>query len=142
MIMIFLTILVLSIWGKPVVWLVDKLPEIDWHNLMSNIWNKIVLYSKNVGRTATKMILHLYYTLVDCELELLDRILIVAGILYIILPRDLLPKQTLGLLGLLDDVAVTAWIYEKIEGSLTPEIIKKTEDTLDEWFGVEVPIGL
>ena len=78
----------------------------------------------------------------ESELKLLDKILIVAGIIYIIVPRDLLPKRTLGLLGLVDDAAVAAWIYERINDSITPEIIQRAEDTLNEWFGPEVVSGL
>lgn len=136
--LILLTILVLSILGKPIEWLIDKLGDIDWETLASNTWDKIVFFSKRAGRTATRIALEFYYTMVYGELKLLERILIVAGIIYIIVPRDLLPKRALGLLGLVDDVAVAAWIYERIKDSITPEIIQQAEEKLNEWFGPEV----
>ena len=140
--LILLTILVLSILGKPVEWLLDKLGDIDWNKLVSDTWDKIVIYSKRAGRSVTRVALQFFYTMAESELKLLDKILIVAGIIYIIVPRDLLPKRTLGLLGLVDDAAVAAWIYERINDSITPEIIQRAEDTLNEWFGPEVVSGL
>ena len=45
------------------------------------------------------------------------------------------------LLGVLDDVAVAAWIYNKIGDSITPAIERKVEETLDKWFGPEIISG-
>ena len=140
--LILLTILVLSISGKPVESLIDKLGEVDWQTLISDTWNSIVLSSKRAGRAVTRIALHFYYTLVDVELNLLDKILILAGIIYIIVPRDLLPKRALGLIGIVDDAAVAAWIYDRISTIITPETIQKTENTLNEWFGPEVVLDL
>ena len=140
--LILLTILALTILGKPVDWLLEKLGKVDWKKLASDTWDKIVLYSKRAGRAATRYALLFYYTMVESELKLLEKVLIVAGIIYIIVPRDFLPKRTLGLFGLIDDAAVAAWIYERIKDNITPEIIQRTEDTLNDWFGPEVVTGL
>lgn len=139
---IILTILFYTFLGKPVDWLLEKLGGVDWKKLAADTWDKIVLYSKRAGRAATRYALLFYYTMVESELKLMDKALIVAGIIYIIVPRDFLPKKTLGLFGLLDDAAVAIWIYDRIKDSITPEIIQKTEDTLMEWFGPEVVTGL
>jgi hypothetical protein len=42
-----------------------------------------------------------------------------------------------GLLGLVDDAAVGAWVYNKIQKSITPAVLQKADDTLNEWFGAE-----
>lgn len=140
--LILLMILALAIFDRPVDWLLEKLGAVDWKKLAADTWDKIVLYSKRAGRAATRYALLFYYTMVESELKLLDKALIVAGIIYIIVPRGFLPKKALGLFGLLDDAAVAIWIYDRIKGSITPEIVQKTEDTLNDWFGPEVVTGL
>lgn len=139
--LILLTILAFTILGKPVDWLLEKLGKIDWKKLTKDTWDKIVLYSKRAGRSATRYALLFYYTMVESELELLEKVLIVAGIIYIIVPIDFLPKRALGLFGLIDDVAVTAWVYDKVKDNITPEIAQKAEDTLNDWFGPEIVTG-
>ena len=140
--LILLMILALTLLDRPVDWLLEKIGNVNWKKLAADTWDKIVLYSKRAGRAATRYALLFYYTMVESELKLLDKALIVAGIIYIIVPRDFLPKKALGLFGLLDDAAVAIWIYDRINGSITPEIVQKTEDTLNDWFGPEVVTGL
>ena len=61
-----------------------------------------------------------------------------AGIIYIAVPGDLLPRKVLSWIGVLDDVGVAAWIYNKIKSKITPDIELKVERTLDDWFGCEI----
>lgn len=69
-----------------------------------------------------------------------DRVLIYAAIIYTILPMDLIPKSVYKLLGVLDDGAAILFVYRKIKDKITPEIMMKVEDTLNEWFGAEYEI--
>ncbi len=135
---ICLTILVYSILKRPVGWLVKQLNKVEWKKLARDAWDKIVLYSKKAGRSATRVVLRFYYALENGGMSTFEKALLYAGIIYIAVPGDLLPRRVLGLLGILDDAAIAAWIYNKIRKSLTPEIEQKVEDTLNEWFGVEV----
>ena len=138
--LILLVVLALSFLDESVDWCMEKISMIDWKKLTSDTWNKIVHYAKTSGRSVTRVALHFYYTMIESDLELLDKVLIVAGIIYIIVPRDLLPKRAMGILGIADDAAVAAWIYDRIEKNMTPQILQKTEDTLDEWFGPKVVV--
>ena len=65
-----------------------------------------------------------------------------AGIIYIVVPSDLLPRKILGLLGILDDAAVAAWLYNKVGSKITPDIELKADMKLDEWFGPEIVTGV
>ena len=138
---ICLLILVYSILGKPVGNLVKKLKGVDWKKLIIDAWDKIVLYSKNAGRAGTRVVLKIYYAMQDGNLSAVEKTLVYAGIIYIAVPGDLLPRKILGLLGVLDDVAVAAWIYKRIGDSITPAIERKVEETLDNWFGPEIVSG-
>lgn len=134
---ICLLILVYAIIGRPVGWLVKKLEIVDWKKLAQDAWDTIVLYSKKAGRASTRVVLKFYYAMQDGELSTVEKALVYAGIIYIAVPGDLLPRKILGLLGVLDDVAVAAWIYKKIGDNITPAIERKVEETLDNWFGPE-----
>lgn len=142
LITICLLILVYSIIGRPIGWLVDKMENVDWKQLARDAWDKIVIYSKKAGRSATRVALKFYFAMTESELSTLDKILVYAGIVYIIVPGDLLPRRILGWLGVLDDVGVAAWIYKKIGGAITPDIERKVEETLDDWFGPEIVTGI
>ncbi len=132
-----LLILIYSILKRPVGWLIKKLEGVDWKGLARDAWDKIVLYSKKAGRASTRVVLKFYYAMQDGELSTVEKALVYAGIIYIAVPGDLLPRRILGLLGVLDDVAVAAWIYKKIGDNITPAIERKVEETLDNWFGPE-----
>lgn len=138
--LILLTILMYAIFGQPIGWLLAKLEKVDWKMMATDSWDKIVLHSKRAGRAATRLALQFYFVMVERELELLDKAMIVAGIIYIIVPKDFLPVRALGLLGLVDDAAVGTWIYKKVEKNITLDIIQKTEVILYEWFGPEVVV--
>jgi len=126
---------------KPIDSLTGKVRDADWERPVKNAWAKIVAYSKKAGREATRVVLRFYYALTDGNLSSTEKALVYAGIIYIAVPHDLLPKRTLGLLGLVDDAAVTAWVYKKIKNNMTPAIDQKVNDTLNDWFGYEINVG-
>lgn len=41
------------------------------------------------------------------------------------------------LLGVLDEGAAVAYVYKKVKDNITPEIHRKVEDVLTEWFGLD-----
>ena len=135
---ICLIILVLAVLNKPVGKLLEKLKDVDWKALAQNAWSKIVTYSKKLGREVTRTLLRFYFTLTEGELTTLEKALVYAGIIYIAVPGDLLPRKVLSWIGVLDDVGVAAWIYNKIKSKITPDIELKVERTLDDWFGCEI----
>lgn len=135
---ICLLILIYSILKRPIGWLINLLEGVDWKGLASEAWDKIVIYSKKAGRAGTREVLKFYYAMVEGNLTTVEKALVYAGIIYIAVPGDLLPRRILGWIGVIDDVAVAAWIYKKIGDSITPAIELKVEETLDRWFGPEI----
>lgn len=133
-----ITLLILSIFDKPVDKLLGRLKGVSWKDAISDSWNNIVRFARKAGRDITRTALLFFYTLKNGELTPTEKALLYAGIIYIIVPSDFLPRRVLGLLGILDDVAVTAWIYSKIQKKITPAIRQDTEETLTSWFGPEV----
>lgn len=133
-----LLILIYSILKRPVGWLVKKLEGIDWKGITQDAWEKIVSYSKRAGRAATREVLKFYYVMEDGDLSTFEKALVYAGIVYIVVPGDLMPRAVLGWLGLLDDVGVATWILKKISDRVSADITRKVEATLDDWFGPEI----
>lgn len=141
MITICLLILLYSILKRPVRKLSGMLRNVDWKRLAHGVRKKIVNYARRAGRAGSRVVLKFYYTLQEGDLTATEKAMLYAGIIYIVMPRDLLPRKLLGLFGALDDLGVAAWIIERIGKSITPEIERKVEQTLDSWFGPVVTIG-
>lgn len=99
------------------------------------IWQSIKDYAKKGGRAATKVLLELYYVMMDKNTSGTDKLLIGAALAYQVLPTDLLPKSRFGLLGFLDNVTALTYAYNKVKQAVTPEIEAKVEEVLFKWFG-------
>lgn len=132
---VFLLIVAYSILGKPIGKLVDKVKDVNWKELADSAWASIRTSGLKAGRTGCKPLLAFYYVMKGEDTSIADKALVYGAILYIISPFDLLPRRVLGILGILDDAAVAAFVYKKIQGKITPEIEAAVNTTLDEWFG-------
>lgn len=139
---ICLLILIYSILKRPVGGLLEKLGDVDWKSFSLDAWDKIVTYSKKLGRATTRELLKFYYVMSEGDLSTFEKALVYAGIIYIAVPGDLLPRKVLGFLGVLDDAGVAAWLYDKIGSKITPAIELKADMKLDEWFGPEIVTGV
>ncbi len=137
LITISLLILAYMIMGKDISSLLEKVKNIDWRGKINALMNKLRPWALKAGRVTARPLLQFYYVLDDDNTSTLDRVLIYAAIVYIILPVDLIPSAVYKFLGILDDGVAMLYVYKKIKDKITPEINAKVEDTLNEWFGVE-----
>jgi len=137
-IILCITLLVYTVLGRPTKQLIEKLHDINWSEKWSQLSSTIRTYGEKAGRIALKPLLLFFYAMQSDELSTLDRCLIYGGIAYIILPSDLMPTRVLGWLGILDDAAIMAFIYKKLDGKITEEVQNHAQATLDDWFGAEV----
>ena len=134
---ISLLILAYMIIGKDISRLLEKVKNIDWRGKINALMDKLQPWALKAGRVATRPLLQFYYVMDDDNTSTLDRVLIYAAIIYTILPMDLSPSVIYKFLGILDDGVAVLYVYRKIKNRITPEINRKVEDTLNEWFGVE-----
>lgn len=137
---ICILVLVYLMMGKPVGELLDELKQVDWKAKFAELWEKLKTYALKAGRVATKPILTFYYVMRNAETTTLEKALIYGAIAYIVIPSDLLSRRVMGLLGILDDAAVIAYVYNRISKKITVEITNKVEETLDNWFGAEAVV--
>ena len=134
---ISLLILAYMIIGKDISRLLEKVKNIDWRGKINALMDKLRPWALKAGRVATRPLLQFYYVMDDDNTSTLDRVLIHAAIIYTILPMDLIPSVIYKFLGILDDGVAVLYVYRKIKNKITPEINRKVENTLNEWFGVE-----
>ena len=137
LITISLLILAYLIMGKDISGLLKKVKNIDWRGKINAQMDKLHPWALKAGRAATRPLLQFYYVMDDDSTSTLDRVLIYAAIIYTIIPMDFLPRSVFKFLGVLDDGVAMLYVYKKIKDKITPEINRKVEDTLNEWFGVE-----
>ena len=137
---ICITVLAYFIMGKDFSSLLEKVKNIDWREKADELLKKIRPYAIKAGRAAATPLLQFWYVLQDDNTSTLDRVLIYAAIIYTIVPMDIIPRSVYKLLGVLDDGAAMLYVYKKIKDKITPEIMMKVEDTLNEWFGAEYEI--
>lgn len=137
LITISLLILAYLVMGKDISGLLEKVKNIDWRGKINGLMDKLRPWALKPGRVATRPLLQFYYVMDDDNTSTLDRVLIYAAIIYTILPVDLIPSAVYKFLGVLDDGVAMLYVYKKIKNRITPEINRKVEDTLNDWFGVE-----
>lgn len=130
-------ILAYMIMGKDISGLLEKVKNIDWRGNINVLMDKLRPWALKTGRVATRPLLQFYYVMDDDDTSTLDRVLIYAAIVYTIIPMDFLPRSVFKFLGVLDDGIAMLYVYKKIKNKITPEIKRKVEDTLNEWFGAE-----
>ncbi|MDE6006479.1 MAG: DUF1232 domain-containing protein [Muribaculaceae bacterium] len=104
----------------------------------ANYYNPPVLFQKikNVARKAgvklIYVVLLLYYSTLDKELPLKDRLMVLAALGYFILPVDFIPDALPG--GFADDTAALIYVLRQVWSNLTPFTKGKAHARLREWF--------
>ena len=138
--MICTLVLISCIKGKEVKHLLDRLKNVNWHDKINALIQRLYPWALKAGRRSARPILQFYYVLADEKTSTLDRALIYAAIAYTILPMDLVPSVVYKLLGIVDDSMAVLFVYKKVKKNITPEISAKVESTLNEWFGMEYEV--
>lgn len=135
--MITILILLYSMFGKQTQAekLLEKVKNIDWKSYIEDAKNQISLYARKAGRTAVRPLLHWLLVMEDPDTTTWEKACIYGAIVYIAIPNDLIPRKIFKIFGILDDIAVGKWLYDKINSKITPDMRNAVEDILDEWFG-------
>lgn len=134
---ICITILAYCILGKDIKGLIEKIGDVDWKRKADEVIEWLKPYAIKVGRVAARPLLQFYYVMTDEKTSTLDRVLVYAAILYTISPVSLVPSAVFKVLGILDEGAAMLYVYKKVKECITPDIDRKVDNTLNEWFGAE-----
>lgn len=138
LVIICITLLAYVIMGKDIKPLVEKLKSVDWKSKIEKLWGYVKEYGLKVGRATCQKVLQLYYVLKDGETTTMEKALIFGALAYTVLPVSILPKSVFGFLGVLDEAGALLYVYKKVQSKITPDINRQVDETLDEWFGVQV----
>ena len=134
---ICITILAYCILGKDIKGLIEKIGDVDWKRKADEVMEWLKPYAIKVGRVAARPLLQFYYVMTDEKTSTLDRVLVYAAILYTISAVSLVPSAVFKVLGILDEGAAMLYVYKKVKECITPDIDRKVDNTLNEWFGAE-----
>ena len=75
----------------------------------------------------------LYYALLDGDVPLKDKAIVVGALGYFILPFDFIPDM-LGPLGFSDDMGALILALKTIWSNITPKVKEQARQKLSEWF--------
>ena len=104
----------------------------DYYN-PSSLFEKIKKVARKAGVKVVYIVLLLYYSSLDKELPIKDRLMVIAALGYFILPLDLIPDTLPG--GFTDDMAALVYVLKQVRNNLTPATKQKARERLTDWFG-------
>ena len=104
----------------------------DYYN-PNALFEKIKNVARKAGVKLVYIVLLLYYSTLDKELPVKDRLKVIAALGYFILPLDLIPDALPG--GFADDTAALIFVLKQVWNNLTPATKQTAHDRLLEWFG-------
>ena len=99
------------------------------------IWQNIKQNASKVGRGTTRIFLELYYVLKSPDTPIWDKTIIVSALSYQFLPKQILSREKLGLLGYADNVVTLMLAYNRVKRRVTPQIAMQVDWVLNQWFG-------
>lgn len=99
----------------------------------ASLFDKIKAMARKAGVKVVYIVLLLYYSTLDKDLPINDRLMVIAALGYFILPLDLIPDALPG--GFADDTAALLFVLKQVWNNLTPATKSKARGRLNEWFG-------
>ena len=110
-----------------------KLPNYQSRYSATKLFDKISKVAKKAGIKVVYAALLLYYALIDGNVPLKDKAIVIGALGYFILPLDFIP-DLLGPLGYSDDASVLLYALKTIWDNITPETNDKAKSRLTNWF--------
>ena len=99
----------------------------------SKLLEKLGKVAKKAGAKVVYAVLLLYYALLDGDVSLKDKAIVVGALGYFILPFDFIPDM-LGPLGFSDDMGALILALKTIWSNITPKVKEQARQKLSEWF--------
>ena len=99
----------------------------------SKLLEKLGKVAKKAGAKVVYAVLLLYYALLDGDVPLKDKAIVVGALGYFILPFDFIPDM-LGPLGYTDDMGALVLALKTIWTNITPKVKEQALQKLREWF--------
>lgn len=100
----------------------------------TKLFDKISNVAKKAGIKTVYAALLLYYALMDGEVPLKDKAIVIGALGYFILPIDAIP-DILGPLGYSDDLGALILALKTIWNNISPNTHRQARERLESWFG-------
>lgn len=101
------------------------------HNVLLE---QISYWAKKVGRASARPVLLLRFVMTSRSTPKSEKIMLASAIAYVVLPIDLISAKRIPIIGWLDEVVSLTVAYQKVCKNITPEMEKRADDLLDNWF--------
>lgn len=111
----------------------QDLEKYQKHYSEEGLLDKISKTFKKAGLKVIYYVLLLYYVLMDENTPFQQKMLIIGALGYFILPVDMIP-DFIPAAGFADDAAAIVACLKTVSDNVTPEVKKKTINTLHDWF--------
>ncbi len=99
----------------------------------AKLLEKLSKVAKKAGVKVVYAVLLLYHALLDGDVPLKDKAIVVGALGYFILPFDFIPDM-LGPMGYTDDMGALVLALKTIWTSITPKVKAQAVSKLREWF--------
>lgn len=90
---------------------------IDSQDVRNSKWAEYLMYAPDLFHLLVRLSL-------DQNVPGFQKIKLLGAIAYFVSPFDLLPEAVLGPLGLVDDIAVAAWVVNSMVNESDPEVVR------------------
>lgn len=100
----------------------------------TKLFDKISKVAKKAGVKAVYAALILYYAIMDDEVPLKDKAVVIGALGYFICPVDFIP-DVLGPLGYSDDISVLIMALKTIWGNISYRTKSQARSRMESWFG-------
>ena len=101
----------------------------------NDVFKKISVLAKKLGKEAIRKVLTLYYIMIDPNTEIKDRLSILGTITYLLSPIDAVPDALPG--GYMDDIILVTTLLGLLNKLNTNTIKQEVEETIAKWFEEE-----
>ena len=101
----------------------------------NDVFKKISILAKKLGKEAIRKVLTLYYIMIDPNTEIKDRLSILGTITYLLSPIDAVPDALPG--GYMDDIILVTTLLGLLNKLNTNTIKQEVEETIAKWFEEE-----
>lgn len=101
----------------------------------NDVFKKISVLAKKLGKEAIRKVLTLYYIMIDPNTEIKDRLSILGTITYLLSPIDTVPDALPG--GYMDDIILVTTLLGLLNKLNTNTIKQEVEETIAKWFEEE-----
>lgn len=111
----------------------SQLLSYEEHYSSTKLFDKIGKVAKKAGVKVVYAALLLYYALLDGQVPLKDKAIVLGALGYFILPVDMIPDILPG--GYLDDSGAMIMALKTIWDNITPTTHAQARKRLEAWFG-------